>query len=43
MEKAMPPPVGHMMSPTDPDNPQNWPIFKKVYASSVSVAFAFAV
>jgi len=27
----------------DPDNPQNWPIYKKVYVSSVGLAFVFAV
>ncbi|KAL8722696.1 MAG: hypothetical protein Q9225_000863 [Loekoesia sp. 1 TL-2023] len=39
----MPPSVGHMMSPDDPDNPQNWPFWRKVYASTVATAFAFAV
>ncbi|MCJ1255387.1 hypothetical protein MMC24_003203 [Lignoscripta atroalba] len=34
---------GHMMSPQDPDNPFNWPIHRRVYASAVSVAFGFAV
>ncbi|KAL8951265.1 MAG: hypothetical protein Q9222_002744 [Ikaeria aurantiellina] len=43
MESAVPPSVGHMMSPTDPDNPQNWPLHRKLYASTVAVAFAFAV
>ncbi|KAI4104893.1 MAG: hypothetical protein L6R37_003017 [Teloschistes peruensis] len=42
-ESAMPPSVGHMMSPTDPDNPQKWPAQKKIYASAVATAFAFAV
>ncbi|KAL8705669.1 MAG: hypothetical protein Q9201_001237 [Fulgogasparrea decipioides] len=32
-----------MMSPTDPDNPQKWPLRRKFYASSVATAFAFAV
>ena len=40
---AMPPPAGHMMSPTDPDNPQNWHVSRKVYVSLVATAFAFAV
>ncbi|KAL9040277.1 MAG: hypothetical protein Q9214_004552, partial [Letrouitia sp. 1 TL-2023] len=43
MESATPPALGHSMSPTDPDNPQNWPTAKKIYASSVSAAFTFAV
>jgi hypothetical protein len=34
---------GHMLSASDPDNPQNWPIHRKVYASMVSTVFAFAV
>ncbi|KAL9000209.1 MAG: hypothetical protein Q9169_001111 [Polycauliona sp. 2 TL-2023] len=43
MEAAMHAPIGHMMSPTDPDNPQNWPLSRKIYASAVATAFAFAV
>ncbi|KAL9042481.1 MAG: hypothetical protein Q9180_000572 [Flavoplaca navasiana] len=42
-EVAMRAPAGHMMDPTDPDNPQNWPLTRKIYASTVAVAFAFAV
>ncbi|KAI4132236.1 MAG: hypothetical protein LQ338_000788 [Usnochroma carphineum] len=42
-ESVMPPSVGHMMSPDDPDNPQNWPFWRKIYASTVATAFAFAV
>ncbi len=34
---------GHMMSADDPDNPQNWPLYKKVYASAVAFAFAWVV
>lgn len=34
---------GHMMAADDPDNPQNWPISKKVYVSAVSFAFAWVV
>ena len=35
---------GHnALSPTDPDNPQNWPLRRKIYASSVSFAFVFAM
>ena len=35
--------VGHMMSPSDPDNPQNWPLHRKLYVSAVGFAFAFVV
>ncbi|MCJ1382293.1 hypothetical protein MMC17_005406 [Xylographa soralifera] len=35
--------VGHMMSLSDPDNPQNWPSHRKIYVSAVSFAFAFVV
>ena len=35
--------AGHMMSADDPDNPQNWPLQKKVYASAVAFAFAWVV
>ena len=34
---------GHMMSADDPDNPQNWPLYRKVYASAVAFAFAWVV
>jgi hypothetical protein len=34
---------GHMLSNNDIDNPKNWPIYRKVYASSVAFAFAFVV
>jgi len=37
------PPLSHMMSADDPDNPQNWPILKKTYASAVAFAFAWIV
>ncbi|KAL8926935.1 MAG: hypothetical protein Q9172_001596 [Xanthocarpia lactea] len=43
MDSVVHPLVGHMMSPTDPDNPQNWPRSRKIYASTVAMAFAFAV
>ena len=36
-------PAGDMMSADDPDNPQNWPLYKKVYASAVGFAFAWVV
>lgn len=35
--------AGHMMSADDPDNPQNWPLYKKFYASAVAFAFAWVV
>lgn len=35
--------AGHTMSADDPDNPQNWPLYKKVYASAVAFAFAWVV
>lgn len=35
--------AGHMMSADDPDNPQKWPLHKKVYASAVAFAFAWVV
>jgi hypothetical protein len=35
--------LGHQMSPTDPENPQNWDVLRKIYASTTAMAFAFAV
>ncbi len=35
--------AGHAMSPRDPDNPYNWPLYRRVYVSLVSFAFGFAV
>lgn len=35
--------TGHIMSPQDPDNPFNWPLYRRVYASAVSYAFGFVV
>ena len=44
MEATKPVAGGHnALSPMDPDNPQNWPLRRKVYASSVAAAFTFAV
>ena len=43
MSSSMPDAGGHMMAADDPDNPQNWPLSKKVYASAVSFAFSWAV
>ena len=40
---TMPTAGGHMMSANDPDNPQNWPLHKKIYASAVAFAFAWVV
>ncbi|KAI9716228.1 MAG: hypothetical protein M1812_005453 [Candelaria pacifica] len=37
------PSAWHNMSPRDPDNPQNWPTYRKIFASSVSFAFALVV
>jgi hypothetical protein len=35
---------GQMMMPSDDlDNPQNWPIIKKVYVSAVAISAAFVV
>ncbi|KAI4147259.1 MAG: hypothetical protein L6R39_003172 [Caloplaca ligustica] len=40
----MSPSVGHhLMDPHDPENPQNWPFWRKIYASTVATSFAFAV
>lgn len=36
-------PAGHMMAANDPDNPQKWPVQKKIYASAVAFAFAWVV
>ena len=33
----------HSMSSSDPGNPMNWPIHRRIYASSVAWFFAFAV
>ena len=44
MEQAKPADGGHQaLSPTDPDNPQNWPLRRKLYASAVASAFTLAV
>lgn len=36
-------PAGHMMAANDPDNPQNWPVQRKIYASAVAFAFSWVV
>ena len=36
-------PAGHMMAANDPDNPQNWPVHRKVYASAVGFTFSWVV
>lgn len=43
MESGVPPSVGHIMGADDPANPQNFPFWRKVYASAVATGFAFAV
>ncbi|EXJ70698.1 uncharacterized protein A1O5_05688 [Cladophialophora psammophila CBS 110553] len=35
--------ISNPMPASDPDNPQNWPLHRKVYVSFASFAFAFAV
>ena len=35
--------LSHALSPDDADNPMNWPTHRRLYASSVSWAMAFAV
>ncbi|MCJ1308058.1 hypothetical protein MMC25_001709 [Agyrium rufum] len=42
-EMAAPPAIGHMMAPTDPDSPQNFPVHRKIYVSAVAFAFGFVV
>jgi MFS transporter, DHA1 family, multidrug resistance protein len=42
--KAMASGGGHgMMAHDDPKNPQNWPLFKKVYVSSVAWSYTFVL
>ena len=36
-------PMGQMMAHNDHDNPQNWPLHRKIYVSLVAEAFGFAV
>ena len=36
-------PMAQMMAHNDHDNPQNWPLHRKVYVSLVAEAFGFAV
>lgn len=44
VESAKPAVGGHnALSPMDPENPQNWPLHRKLYASSVAAAFTFAL
>jgi hypothetical protein len=33
----------HMLAANDPDNPMNWPLHRRLYASFVAVCMAFAV
>ena len=44
MTTAAPVPAGgHKMSADDPDNPQNWPQYRKAYVSLVAFAFSWVV
>ena len=36
-------PAGHMMAADDPDNPQNWPVHRKIYVSAVAFTFSWVV
>ena len=42
-EMGSPPAIGHMMAHDDPDNPQNFPMHRKIYVSAASFAFGFVV
>jgi hypothetical protein len=33
----------HALAANDPENPQNWPLYRKVYACATATAFASAV
>jgi hypothetical protein len=35
--------LSHSLSPSDPDNPMNWPLYRKVYVSSCGFLFAAPV
>ena len=35
--------IGHAIGADDIDNPHNWPIHRRLYASAVALAFAFVV
>ncbi len=35
--------IGHQMPIDDPDNPLNWPLHRRLYATASSSGFAFAV
>jgi MFS transporter, DHA1 family, multidrug resistance protein len=35
--------VSHSLPADDPDNPMNWPLHRKLYASAVAWFFSFAV
>jgi len=35
--------ASHSLARNDPDNPMNWPLHRKMYASAASWFFAFAV
>ncbi|KAF2462132.1 major facilitator superfamily domain-containing protein [Lineolata rhizophorae] len=33
----------HLLSPSDPDNPMNWPTHRRIYVSAASWAFGFTI
>jgi hypothetical protein len=35
--------LSHSLSPSDPDNPMNWPLYRKIYVSSCGFLFAASV
>jgi hypothetical protein len=35
--------LSHSLSPKDPDNPMNWPLYRKIYVSSCGFFFAASV
>jgi hypothetical protein len=35
--------LSHSLSPSDPDNPMNWPLYRKVYVSACGFLFAASV
>lgn len=46
MQKPQQPPsggAGHSMTPNDPLNPMNWPLWKKIYASATAFLFTLAL
>jgi hypothetical protein len=35
--------LSHSLSPSDPDNPMNWPLYRKIYVSLCGFLFAASV